>query len=79
MISWYRWTFIEFFGDTTYLARRIKHEFERTRRYGSEFRIVVRIDKLQQLPDLDTMGEALERLFDVFSIRSIDRRRVLPR
>ncbi|MEC8051106.1 MAG: adenylate/guanylate cyclase domain-containing protein [Myxococcota bacterium] len=62
-------------GDTTYLARRIKHEFERTRRYGSEFScIVVRIDKLQQLPDLDTMGEALEKLFGcVFqSVRSTD-------
>ena len=62
-------------GDTTYLARRIKHEFERTRRYGSEFScIVVRIDKLEQLPDLDTMGSALEKLFGCVhqSVRSTD-------
>ena len=62
-------------GDTTYLARRIKHEFERTKRYGSEFScIVVRIDKLQQLPDLDTMGDALQKVFKaVFqSVRSTD-------
>ena len=62
-------------GDTSYLARRIKHEFERTKRYGSEFScIVVRIDKLEQLPDLDTMGDALQRLFKaVFqSVRSTD-------
>ena len=62
-------------GDTTYLARRVKHEFERTKRYGSEFScIVVRIDKLEQLPDLDTMGDALQRVFKaVFqSVRSTD-------
>lgn len=62
-------------GDTTYLARRVKHEFERTKRYGSEFScIVVRIDKLEQLPDLDTMGDALQRVFKAVyqSVRSTD-------